>query len=618
MATATATFLLQLDANVGAAGAAAGDLNLLKTAISSDIAELSALETAMKQVNKGGEVNVATFRAMQARAEELKESIATGQQEFVRLGGSFSAASKATEGMALSTGKLDETTKKALGPMGEKIERLGALKAVLGTSGLAAVGFVAAIALVAVGVVIAAAAIGKLVYEMMQFALTTSDAANKSQIMLEGLTGSSVAAGELESSISRVASKSTKSTAEITKLAEGLYKSGKRGSELEKALLEATYAADGLGKNPSPELLKRRMANLDVQALKFKDHIAAIFSGQSTRTAIEKFEMGLESVLDLFDTNTSSGKALQSIVSSMLDPLFNAVTAIAPYAKAMFKGMVVGALLLRIVVLALSNEFKAMFGDFDMGIGKMDGMQIAFYAGIVVVGLLVVALGVLAVAAAVVGVVLLAVLASIGLFLIMFVVLPIALVVAAVVLFVGAMYAIGVAVSMAIESLIELGAAGIDAAGSLIDGLVNGITSGAGAVFDAIKGLASGALSTLMSALDAHSPSKKFLAVGKIGIAGGVEEGVDAGAEGVNAAVDSLVSIPSTRGGAGEVPELAAGGAKGASGGRPKISLGPINVMVQDAGQGGAVAQFYEQLCEKLEEAGAAAGIDFEFEGAPA
>ncbi len=598
MADATATFALNLSGDMSAAEAAAGDLELMKTAISADIKELNALKRAMQDVNKGGEVDVATFRVMQDRAKELQSSIAKGQQDFVRLGGSFGSTAN---GMSAATAGLDATTKKALGPMGEQFERLGALKSVLGTSGLAAAGFAAAVVALAVVVVAAVAAIGQLVIEMAQFALASSDAALKSQIMLEGLTGSAGAAGELGNTIASVAGKVTVSSAKVQELATGLYKAGKRGAELEEALTAAALEADGLGKNASPELIARRMRSLDVQTMKFKDHLADIFSGPSTRKAVDGFLGSMKSVLEVFDTSTASGQALQSLVSVMLDPLFDAASAVGPFVKNMFRGMVVAALLVAIAVLRVKNALKDAFGGSDI-LGNVDTMNVAFYAGIVVLGLIVVALAAVAVAAGIVAVAFGVAALAVGLFLLPFAV-GFLIVVAVAALVVAALAFVAYTGYQTLSALYDLAAGGVEAAGGLIDGLVGGITSGAGEVYEAIKGLAAGAVSTLMNALQMHSPSKIFGELGDTGIAGGLEQGVDKGSARVNSAVEGLVSIPST-------PAMSAPKAAGAGG----------NVTVQLTFQGASAAEqtaqrsFVEQLCETIETGCHQAGIPLSLE----
>lgn len=596
MADATATFALNLDADMGAAGDAAGDLDLMKTAIQSDIRELNALKRAMGDVQKGATVDISAFRAMQERAKELTKSIAKGQTDFVRLGGSFASAEKGVSG-------LDATTKKALGPMGEQFERLSAIKDSL--SGLSAgtlaasagvAVFVVAIVAAAAAVGYAVVAIGQLVLEMAKFALQSSDAALKTEVMLEALTGSAGAASDLGSTIASVSSKVTVSSAKVTELATNLYKAGKRGAELEEALYLASLEADGL-KGASLETVQKRMRSLEVQSLKFKQNLSDIFSGPSTRKAVGGFLDSMKNVLEVFDTSTESGKALQSLVSVMLDPLFNAASTVGPYVKTMFKGLVVGALLIAVAVLRARNAISDAFGDTSIFSG-IDLMNVAFYAGIVVAGLIVVAL--LAVAAAA-GFVALAVAAVVLAFAVM--AIPVLLVVAAIGLVIAALIGVGYAIVTAVGWLWDLGAAGVEAAGNLIDGLAGGITSGAGLVYDAIRSMASGLVSTLQNALQMHSPSAIFDDMGDTGIAGGVVQGVGKGKKRVDAAVESLVSIPS-------VPTPSS----------PKASGSGAQVTVQLSIVGGSPAEqaekrtFLEQFCETIEDGLGQSGIPLTLE----
>jgi hypothetical protein len=84
------------------------------------------------------------------------------------------------------------------------------------------------------------------------------------------------------------------------------------------------------------------------------------------------------------------------------------------------------------------------------------------------------------------------------------------------------------------EVMLDLGSAGLEAAGSLIDGLVSGISSGAGAVYDAISAMAEGAIAALKSVLKIASPSAVFEDFG-----GFTAEGFIVGVEGETPAVQS-------------------------------------------------------------------------------
>lgn len=61
----------------------------------------------------------------------------------------------------------------------------------------------------------------------------------------------------------------------------------------------------------------------------------------------------------------------------------------------------------------------------------------------------------------------------------------------------------------------RMNAAGGDLASAIIDGMANGIGNGVGTVISAAKNMATNAFEAAMTALDAHSPSRKFFALGE-------------------------------------------------------------------------------------------------------
>lgn len=594
--TASIAFVAE-DQTSGAVSSATSSLNRMKAAIDGDIAELRGLQEAMKNLKGPGAENSETFRALQEQITAAKAKIQAGTQEYLNLGGSFTKVGAAEKLMT-------ETTKKALGPYGELVERAGAIRetlsgawAALSGAQIAAAGSAIAIAAMAVVVVAAAAAFANLVLEMAQFALTSSDAAIKSQVMLEGVTGSAAAAGELGSAVASVASKVPLAASEVQSLATELYKAGKRGAELEKALMMKALDKSGMAK-ASAEAMARRMANLDVQALKFKEHVAAMFSGPSTVEAVGRFEMGLKTIADMLDTDTASGAALQKVVSTMLDPLFDAATKVFPYLKAAFQGLVVGALLIAINVAKAGKWLKEAFGG-DV-LGDVNGLKLAFYGGIAVAGILAVAFVVLAAAAVVVaGAIVLVAIVAAGLLFVAFVALAAVplLVVAAILLVVAVLAAVGYAIYEAVGALMDLGAAGIDAAGDLIDGLVGGITSGAGAVYDALRNMASQMGATIKSALGIASPSKLFAGFGEY-TAQGMALGVEAGTEDVTAAVDNMVAPPEA-------------GLGRSGGGKAHVTV-PITITGASKAESAFAKTIVTQMCEGFETVLAELGVDAE------
>jgi len=602
----TAEFGLVLrDETSGAAAAAGASLQGMQEAMRGAASELQKLNSDLKST--GGSAS-----EMSAEAKAVADSMGKTAKEANRLAREFEGADKASLVMADHYGDMASNFGAFGGPIGNTVMRFYELKeaytklslfagkgtaifaaASLGFAALAAVALIATTAVIALGVA------------LVKSAISASDAASKIDILREGMTGSAASAAALSGSISKVASKVPLSTAEVGKLADGLWKSGKRGAELEKALLAASYKAAGLGKNPGPDLIARRMANLDVIGMKLSDHIAGIFAGPKTKTATGKFGTALAGFVDLFSKNRSEGRALEALLSTIVVPLINGLTAAIPLAHQLFRGMIILALMAAIGVLKATNAILEMIPESAKAkaaelAGKIDAIAIAVTAGKWVMGLFIASL---VIVAAVFGVVI-GVIAAV-----------IAVVFGLVTAIASAAVAIGGAVSDAVGALFELGAAGLSAAGDLISGLVNGITSGSGAVYDAIKSMASGLLSTLTSTLEIGSPSKATTRVG--GYAGqGMAIGIEQEAQAVEDAATSLVEpLAFTDISTVEPPQIAAMAEAGrqASGGGARS--GPVSITIPLKIEGMSAAEEKQtrgviaQLCEAIETGLEQAGI---------
>jgi hypothetical protein len=351
--------------------------------------------------------------------------------------------------------KEPEQIKKALGPLGEKMERLKAMQSVLGTSGLAAVGAGAAwlVAAAALAAVASAAVEGYIA--LAKFAVTS---------------------------------------------------------------------------NP------KAMERIDKATKQFHKSLAGLFTG----VRVDGFVSAFEDFLSMFDEGESTANGLKTLMSTLLNPLFDAAKIVGPYVKEMFKGLVwaaleavVGILMLRNAILkAIPKETRA---EIKALAAQVDWMKTAFYTGAVVAGVLAVAL--LALTAVVVGGAVVAF--ALLLPMVIIISLPFVLLAVAIGVVIAILVALGYAVYSAVSYLSELAGAGADAAGNLISGLVGGIVSGTGAFVDAIRNLAASGISAMKAALGIASPSKVMMGIG-LNTAAGMEEGVDAGAS----SMESLATPP--------------------------------------------------------------------------
>jgi hypothetical protein len=591
MAGEVARLAIGLDSSGVSSGAsgAASSLQAMKASFQSAQEEVRALQQAMQAMQKGGAaIDIKAFKGMQDQLTAAKAAASNAAQGFVKAGGSIKDLAAKPAAAADGMKALMDASKGALGPMGGLFEKINLLKGAFTGGG----GLYAAAALAAVAVAALSAAVVVAIFKMAQFALVASDAAMKQRNLLEGTTGNAKAAAELAATIGRVTSAVPLATTEVQKLAQKLYDSGKRGSELERELMRASTAAAGLGKNPSAALLARSLLSLDVQTMKFKENLSKIFAG----VKIEGFLKGLQQVLQLMDENSASGKALKAIVEVILNPLFDAASAIGPVVKRVFQGMVIGALLAAIAVLKLRNVLRDMIPqEVRDAMGKFEtgavGMWVAVGVGVAIVGILAVVLAGLSIVLVVIAVAMTMALA------------PLALLIAAFFILVAVLLAPVIIIALLIAyfddlkaALSTLAAAGIEAATGLMSGLVNGILSGKDRVMEALRQVAAGAKAALMGALGIASPSKVFAELG-VHTTAGFAQGVDSGAPAVQDSVNAMVSVP------------AAASSGSAGGGARTITIGQVSISgVKDA-QELDTASFAQRMAQAIEAAMDGAGV---------
>lgn len=536
-----------------------------------------------------------SLAAVSDEARNVASTMGKSISEAKQLTREFEGLDKATLAVADHYGDMASQFATFGGPVGNTVARFyelgeaykklslfagkGTAIFALASAGIVALGVAAVAATVAV-VAMGAALVGA--------AISASDAANNVSILREGMTGSAAAAEALTGTINKVSKSVPISVAEVGKLADGLYKAGKRGADLEKALLEASYEAAGLGKNPGPVLIAKKMASLGVIGSKLKDNIAEIFSGATTKNATLSFGKELSGFTELFGQNHSEGRALQKLLSVLVDPLINGLTSLIPLATAAFRGMILMALDIAIAVVEAKNAIIKMIPDEVKDAaaalaGKVDlvaaAMVIGKTAAVVLAGVFVVIAGVFAAVVVVLGAM------TAGFF-------------GAVTAAYKLASAVLGAVASAGEALLSFGKMGTDAAANMVAGLVAGIQAGVGAVVAAIKSMAGSAVAAIESALKIGSPSKIFEDLG-----GFTGEGFVVGIEGetaqVQSSLETMVSPPSID--TPPSPMRAPGGGDSVGGGKAvDLSGATFNFYgVKDTGEG--VSQFEEALTRVFE-----------------
>ncbi len=607
MADASATFGIDIEETGG--DDAAASLEALRAKILEGTGALRNMQAALRSMQGGTSVSIDAFKKLKDQIDAQKQSVAQASESFVKLGGDFNQIkAPKLEPATDSVGGFLGAIKGGAGPMGGFLEKIQAVRGAVQKMGAGnALAIAGAAALAAVLVIVTVAAISAAI-AITKFALASADAARNSKLATEGLAASSKELAGLGKILPGLQAATGLSADELRGLAEQLEAAGVKAKDLPDALRAiATAKAGGAsaaflkqlnddlkaGKKSAKELadevnakfggiVARKLLSLDSQAERFKKNLAGIFAN----VKIEPFLKALAEIVALFDSSTASGRALKAMAEGILNPLFEALSALAPLAKGFFQGMVIGALLLTVAVLKVKNALRDAFGD---SLGKIDLLKVGMYAGVAAFAALVT-----------VGIVLAAVLASIALA-VAFIALPfvIAGVVIGAVIY-GVIYVIGLLgeAFMAAYNFI----AGInfgELGSSIISGIVNAITGGAAWVWDAMKGLASGAIGAFKGALGISSPSKVFQGLGQqlpAGAAGGIEAGSDAVAGAAEGMASAAVSGASA-GGEGGAP-------KGAGGGNV------FNIVINAAGDAAAAieAAVRKAITEALEEEAAMVG----------
>jgi hypothetical protein len=576
MADETSTFAVALeDGTSDVARDAASALEELKSALVGDMAALSEMNKALRNLKSAGLQGTDQFKRLTDQVKAQKAQIGATQQSVLKLGGGFKKAKPPVDDFADFKNVLGQLG----GPLNGLLGKLGGLKGVLGVGVLAAgaLAFAAGLTAVAAAALMATAA-------LLKYGIAAGDARRNERLALEGLTKVrnwyGIAAGkatDLQAAIDKVSDSSSLGREKINELAAGLYRSNLRGAALEQALEGVATATDVAGEAQGEfyramfmgagryggstkkvlddvrarfgGIAKMKSLSLDSQTRKMRENFARIFAGLN----VDKFLGGLKLVTDLFSQTTSTGKALKVIVETLFQPMIDFIGNQGILVKRFFQGLVIGALLLAIGVLKVRKVLKEAFGDTEILKG-IDLQKTAVLLGAAALGALVGALVGLAAA--------------------------LALVAAPFVLAAAQMYGWYRAV-VGVYDLI----AGIDFAEvgtNLINGFINGIKSGVARAVSAVRELGDKALKALKEKLQIFSPSRAFAKLG-VQIPRGVAVGVRAGTGEAAGAVRQMAARtegeyePGTEGGG------ASGGRAAAPAGAPSLSVVIQQLVLQAA-----------------------------------
>jgi hypothetical protein len=561
-------------------------LRQLQDTLAADTKALVQMQKALKNMNGGTSVNIAQAQKLRAAIAAKKQAVAQGTSSIVALGGNLTRTPPKVQKVASAFEQLTQQASAMPGPMGGLLGRFSSLSGLL-AGGAMAVGIMAVVtALVALTAATVAA-----IAALASYGIAQADARRSELLRLEGLTkmrfwykAAAGSATELQTVIDQVSDSSALGRDEVAKYTTQLYKMGLRGDSLAEALegvaIKATTQGDaaaqafagmaagaalsGRSVKAMSDVVRARLGgiaakqllSLDVQTKKLKESFGALFRDLK----IEGLLTAMREVAKIFSQSTITGRALKTVIESVVQLVTDGLAAAMPYVKRFFQGMIIGALLLLIVFLKLRNALRDTFADSKTAKG-FDGMNLALNAGIFLVSMLVA--GVLVLGAVV------------------------ALLAAPFIALAALVYGIAVAVSD-MWNLLASGDWGAIAK-SIVDGLVKGLKLAGQAILGpAMMELGSQAWKAFASSIGFGSPSKEFAKLG-LSIPQGVAMGVEQGTPSAQGAVNDMVGVPSGGG---------AGGGAAARG--PVLSIGELHFHAADGSQNRSMAEDFRHELERV------------------
>jgi hypothetical protein len=600
-----AVFDLGLDSNAltESANASIKSLQQLSDEIAAGTKEINQMQRASRLLKAGGAETAEQSKALTAEIKAQSAALAQSQAAYITQGGALADIGKkvpvVTEEVKKLTGTVDIAAlatekhatawEKFAGVVGGKTAQ--SLRVI--TAAFAAV------------TVAALAAVGAL----LKYGLASADARRSELLRLEGLTKVrnwwGIAAGnakEMQASLDRVSESTAGAREETARYQQQLYQAGLRGAALGDALEAMAITASTQGeaqaqvfagwataigrtggsvKKLSDDvkarlggIAARQMLSLTVLSKKFGEVTSKLFDDLD----IEPLGKAVQAIVKLFSQSTASGRALKTLLTSMLQPFVRSITSAAKTGRAFFLGMVYGALKLESAILSVLLWWKRTFGlpavkqvddaadAFDRGATAIQAAAAALVifgpllAGLALLGTIALVLK-LAVAFWALVAPVWAVVAATASWVVVAapLVLWLALIVAAVVLVIEIfhqLYLLWKEIDWT-----DLGKA-----------IWAGITSAFDNVTEWFTDLAHGISKTFKDALGISSPSKVFAAYGEA-IGDGLQQGINATKPEVNSSVETLIKPPKL-----DVPASSSGGPKQAG---TTIQVGGINIVIE-------------------------------------
>jgi len=356
-------------------------------ALEGDLEALKELQAQLRNLRGTSLAGSDAAKQLRAQIAAQREAVAANQVALLRQNVRLSEWRKnqrdaAKESKKDLTAQRDEL--KAFGDqvsssstaLGSLVQRTRSLSSAIGKGGLAG-----AIGLVVVALAAVVAGAGAATAALAAYALRVQDARRAEMLRLEGLTKmpnywgiQAGKASDLQAAIDAVSGAVALNRDQIERQATSLYRAGLRGRNLSAALegsairaavlgeeMGAAFASMAVGaaltgqsvtalaarvKSQLGGVAERQLLSVDVQLRKLRSNLDALFRD----VKIEGFLGGLKDMLSIFSQTTVTGRALKSLVTSLLNPLFGQARDGMPIVKRLFLGMVIGALEVSIAV----------------------------------------------------------------------------------------------------------------------------------------------------------------------------------------------------------------------------------------------------------------------------
>lgn len=367
-------------------------------ALGTHATKLAGLESAAASAAAREEKLADTMRGVTKISSHVDKSIAGQAEAYEKLGSGLGA-------IGGPVGSLGQTVIRP-------IQGFSKLSASIGEANAAAVvGVVGFGALAAAAVALTAAlAVGAL--KVAEYAVSLADTRRNAELAVEALQVMQPELLGMTNTIADVSEETGMHADELNKLGGALLKAGKSADQMEDSLRAAAYAEVALGKGASSGYLTlvqaatdaqkavdeaaaksggavdkkltakldeankalgdfeqkavvglggvvaRQMQGLGAQSQRLESNLGDLFGGLD----IDPVLKGMSKLVDLFDENSASGKAIKFIFESIFQPLIDGADEAATAVEAFVLGFLIGAMKLYLALRPAIKAVEEFFG----------------------------------------------------------------------------------------------------------------------------------------------------------------------------------------------------------------------------------------------------------------